>query len=102
MQRLVGAFPPTPFASDLEVEYHAIDPWTGALADSGGCPSMRVPFLRGTEPFVLCGAEPDTMDYGYDESLDSMYVADTLSTPEGEHPEEADTLATPPDSSGMR
>ncbi len=85
MDRLVGDFPLSPFASDQGLEYHYIDPWTGYLADMGGCPMLRAPFLPGTSPTVPCSAAPDT--FHYEEDLDSLYMGDTTGVP-GQVPEE--------------
>jgi penicillin-binding protein 1B len=53
MSRLVGDLPPDSFATDRQLEYAVIDPWTGLLADST-CDRMNVPFLYGTAPTMLC------------------------------------------------
>ncbi len=53
MDRLIGDFPPTPFA-EPSLELSWIDPWSGGRARSD-CPSpMRVPFLKGTSPTTMC------------------------------------------------
>jgi penicillin-binding protein 1A len=96
MQRLVGSYPPTPFASEAELEFRPIDPWTGYLADAGGCPSMWVPFLPGTSPLTPCSAAADTgwvMD-----NPDSLYMADTVAVDEPEPvPEDSSWKEVPPD-----
>jgi membrane carboxypeptidase/penicillin-binding protein len=54
VNRLLTGFPPTPFASDAQLEWADIEPWTGMLADTT-CPGISVPFLPGTTPRSLCG-----------------------------------------------
>jgi penicillin-binding protein 1A len=78
------------FASDAEVQYVAIDPWSGMLPDSTHCQSMNVPFLPGTAPQVYC-SEANAFAEG-------SYNPDSLATDslriEGEEP---DTSARPPE-----
>ncbi len=71
---LIGAFPKTPFASDVGLEHRAIDPWTGMLADSSSCPSMMVPFLPGTGPIISCGTAPGF----FPDASDSPYMPDSV------------------------
>jgi penicillin-binding protein 1B len=75
--RMIGDFPRRPFASDAMLEYRLVDPWTGYLAEEGGCPAMRMPFLPGSAPAILCGWEADTLGTAYDDSLGSAAVWDT-------------------------
>jgi penicillin-binding protein 1A len=98
MQHLVGTYPPTPFTSDLDLEYRPIDPWNGYLADAGGCPAMWVPFLPGTTPLTLCSA--GAADTGWVmQTPDSLYMADTVAVYHDEEAEPADTSwkEVPPD-----
>ena len=99
MTRLVGPYPPLPFASDRELEYHLIDPWTGYLAEQGGCQGIRVPFLPGTAPTLPCGPDLPYLDYGEGEAyLDSLYRADTLGTGEPSWDDEEPARPSLPDS----
>jgi penicillin-binding protein 1B len=75
VDRLIGEFPKAAFASDAEVEYRDIEPFTGDLADSGSCPAMSVPFLPGTAPTILCGWRADTLWSVWND--DSLSSADT-------------------------
>jgi penicillin-binding protein 1B len=74
MSALLRDTPALAFASDAEVEYADIDPWTGYLADTTTCESMQVPFLPGSSPTSFChhGA---WLAYPWD--LDSLYAADS-------------------------
>ena len=49
-------FPPTPFASDDQLEWRDVQPWTGLLATEL-CSSQPVPFLPGTAPTEYCEPE---------------------------------------------
>src|SRR4029079_369754 len=89
--RIVGGmldgFPPTPFASDADLDWEDIDPWSGLLADSTGAVE-RVPFLPGTAPLAMCDPGFDDVDASYD----SLGVGDSVWT-------EPDTLdVSEPDS----
>jgi len=85
MTELLRDAPALAFASDAEVQYVAIDPWSGLLPDSTHCQSMTVPFLPGTAPQAYCGEggmfgeEPFNAD-------SSLYGPDSLHI-EGEEPE---------------
>ena len=72
--RLLRGVPPTEFASDRDLQYAWIDPWSGKLASSN-CPSMmRVPFLPGTPPRDWC-----TLDHTADwEAKFAKRAADSL------------------------
>src|SRR5262249_20845990 len=80
--------PTLAFQSDANVQYVAIDPWSGMLPDSSFCESMMVPFLPGTAPQIYCqgnlfGEEPyDSLD-----SPDSVRFED----------QEPETSSTPPE-----
>lgn len=106
VKRMLAGFPPTPFASDADLEWTDIEPWTGLLADTT-CTALRVPFLRGTSPTMAC------MDNApwYGSELDSLYAADSMMfaapdtfyeerpepiAPEAE-PAEPETTTVPPD-----
>ena len=55
--RLLQGVPPAEFASDRDLEFAWIDPWSGKLSSSK-CPSqMRVPFLPGTSPRDWCALD---------------------------------------------
>ena len=55
--RLLKDVPATEFASERDVQYAWIDPYSGNLA-SPNCPSlMRVPFLPGTAPREFCALD---------------------------------------------
>jgi penicillin-binding protein 1B len=76
MTALLRDAPPLPFPSETQVQYAAIDPWTGMLADTA-CASMDVPFIPGTAPTMLCYEGLD-FDSFYGDSLygDSLYFDD--------------------------
>lgn len=104
MNRLLAGFPPTPFASDTQLEWTDIEPWTGMLADSA-CAGMSVPFLPGTAPRIHCGDA--TPWYGV--GMDSLSAADSLMLPpdtsnaepepfESAPPSDQDTTQGEPDS----
>jgi len=76
MTALLRDAPALSFASDAELQYATVDPWTGLLADST-CASMDMPFLPGTAPTGYC-MEGDLFGYEY-ENPDSLYGADSLS-----------------------
>jgi membrane peptidoglycan carboxypeptidase len=90
MNALLRDAPALPFASDAEVLYVDIDPWTGMIADSSFCTMMSVPFIPGTAPTALCD---HGVDYGYGGYFDpdSLYDVDSLYF-EGDEP---DTAWTP-------
>ena len=70
MSALLRDAPAYPFPSDAEVQYAAIEPFTGMLADSS-CAAMEVPFIPGTAPTMLCHQGDDFFyGYGYLDSLD--------------------------------
>ena len=50
---LLDGFPPRPFASDTELEWRNIEPWSGLLGTSY-CSSQPAPFLPGTAPTQYC------------------------------------------------
>ena len=102
MSALLRDDPPLTFASNAEVQYASIDPWTGQLADTAFCESMNVPFIPGTAPTAVCH-HGSYWDYAWG-NLDSMYTIDSLyygDTEEGdpaddeEEPEEPDLYADP-------
>jgi len=70
--RVVGpmlrGFPPRAFASDVQLEWRFIDPWSGRLAVPG-CRTEPVPFLPGTAPTRFCEHQPtftpDAVDSSY-------------------------------------
>jgi penicillin-binding protein 1B len=110
MTALLRDAPALAFASDAEVQYAVIDPWTGMLADSS-CTRMEVPFVPGTAPTLPCH-HGDWYGYGFG-YLDSLYAADSLyfsfgeddtlgADPgaEGAEPEDPDLYTDPADSSG--
>jgi len=93
MTALLRDAPALAFASDAEVQYVAIDPWSGLLPDSTHCQSMMVPFLPGTAPQTYCGEGgmfgeepfgPDTSYYG----PDSLHI-------QGEEPESSAVTPEP-------
>ena len=104
VKRMLAGFPPTPFATDADVEWTDIEPWNGARADST-CTGMIVPFLRGTSPTTMC------MDNApwYGSELDSLYGDSTmLASPDTFYeeppervdpaePAEPETTTMPPD-----
>jgi 1A family penicillin-binding protein len=111
MMALLRDAPALPFASDAEVQYVAIDPWSGMLPDSAYCQSMSVPFLPGTAPQVRCSganafsegsANPDSL-YGPDSVRVRGEEADsTAPATEPENPElfpdstaQEDTISNP-------
>jgi len=55
--RIVGpmlqGFPPRAFASDSQLEWHQIEPWSGLLA-TRDCLGQPVPFLPGSAPKAFC------------------------------------------------
>ncbi len=72
--RMLEGFPPTPFATDAELEWVNLDPWRGCLSDSLS-PHETVPFLRGTAPTYGCEpAWPGEQGY---EAADSAVTNDT-------------------------
>jgi penicillin-binding protein 1A len=73
VKRMLAGFPPTPFATDVELEWADIEPWIGLLSDTT-CTAMRVPFLPGTAPTMPCS--PGGPWYGSE--LDSLETADSL------------------------
>jgi penicillin-binding protein 1B len=92
VKRMLAGFPPTPFASDADVEWTDIEPWTGLRSDTT-CTAMLVPFLRGTSPTMAC------MDNApwYGSELDSLYGADSLfAAPDTFDEEPRETLETEP------
>jgi len=110
MGRLVGGAPAMGFASEAELEYATIDPWTGMLADTM-CARASVPFLRGTAPTLLCVHGLTDPMYGPSDSLfapdslgaegawsgdslavDSLFAADSLTM----EPDPVDTSSSPP------
>ena len=105
MTAIASDFPPSPFASDQQLEWHSIDPWTGLLADQGGCPGMLVPFLPGTAPATPCST-PMPWEEAFSDSTSPdttvmLAPEDTTSTPEPE-PEPEPPPPPPPDTSGTR
>ncbi|HKQ57591.1 MAG TPA: transglycosylase domain-containing protein [Candidatus Eisenbacteria bacterium] len=50
---MLDGFPPRPFVSDGELEWHSIDPWSGMLP-TAFCQTEPVPFLPGTAPTAYC------------------------------------------------
>jgi hypothetical protein len=89
MTALLLDAPALPFASDAELQYATVDPWSGLLADST-CTKMDMPFIPGTAPTGYC---MHGEDWGY-ENLDSLYAVDSLHY-EYEEPDSA--YWTPPD-----
>jgi penicillin-binding protein 1B len=90
--RLLQGFPPTPFASDAELTWVAMNPWRGCLADSLS-PAEMTPFLLGTQPANTC--YPDSL-YQYEYfSGDSTYADSLYDEPADSTwtPEPADTAA---------
>ena len=73
VKRMLAGFPPTPFATDSQLEWANIEPWRGLLADTG-CASIRAPFLPGTAPTTTCTEGGPW----YGTQLDSSYDADSL------------------------
>ncbi|HKA23748.1 MAG TPA: transglycosylase domain-containing protein [Candidatus Eisenbacteria bacterium] len=91
MSALLRDAPALAFASDAEVQYVAIDPWSGMLPDSAFCQSMSVPFLPGTAPQIYCSEASRFGEEAY--PPDSLYAPDSVSYQSGE-PESAQ--APPP------
>jgi len=109
MKALLRDAPALAFASDAELQYADIDPWTGMLADSS-CARMAVPFIPGTAPTTPCH-HGDWYGYGFG-YLDSLYAADSLyfaeqgydslglPAPAEAEPDDPDFYADPADTSG--
>ncbi|HET9327741.1 MAG TPA: transglycosylase domain-containing protein [Candidatus Eisenbacteria bacterium] len=105
VKRMLAGFPPTPFASDAELEWTDIEPWTGLLADTS-CTAMNVPFLRGTSPVMACldnapwyGSEFDSL-YADSAMLavpDTFYEQVEADAPQPLEPAEPETTEVPPD-----
>jgi len=93
VKRMLTGFPPTPFASDLDLDWIDIEPWTGLLADTT-CTAMRVPFLRATAPTMAC------MDNApwYGSALDSLYGDSTMfASPDTFYEQPPETIDTEPE-----
>lgn len=96
MGALLRDAPPLAFESDRDVQWSVIDPWTGFLADSTYCESMRSPFIPGTAPTNLChhGAY---WDYAWGD-LDSLYRVDSLYFADDGEPDTLEVTPAEPES----
>ena len=74
MGRMLQGFPPTPFETDNELQWLAVEPWSGFLSDSL-CPTESMPFLPGTGPVATC-SEGQVQPWEY-ENPESLYAADS-------------------------
>ena len=74
---LLEGFPPRGFASDAQLEWQDIEPWTGLLA-TRDCRGQPVPFLPGTAPKSYC--LPGTPLGPEWEGADSVAVEDSAGT----------------------
>ncbi len=71
---LLQGFPPRAFASDAQLEWRDLEPWSGLLA-TRECRGQPVPFLPGTAPRGYCA--PDTSIGPGLDLIDSLAIADS-------------------------
>lgn len=101
--RMLRGFAPAPFPGDSGLDWVAIDPWRGCLADSTTVGGGEItPFLYGTSPTLPCAMAGPYEDWelgasGDSTAADSSFASDSLwrAEPDTAHFALPDTLAVP-------